>query len=516
MEKQLFELIQKDDIEEFKKIIENGFNVNKTIKVNSKFELNNDYNVNRYINCKDITIYKMEYTQSVINTKIVFNDMHMSLLHFACGVSIGEKSSNNYWKCKPPIKIIKYLIEKGANVNKLDSNGCSSLHYACLWYFELCNDENKDSIVKLLVENGADVNMRNNSNYTPLLLIARNCQTRYAYSIDSLIEYLIENGAKIKVNKKSDLNILPVLYRNLMDTYEKYVNKYSYDMDIEDEYEELVDEVDNKYEDLPPTPEYVTELIKYLIDNGAKVNSRDEHGKTILHYAVLFGTLEHVELLINSGADFRIKSDEQQNSTPFHSVMFSRRIYLIKYFTQVAVKVNNLTKYDLHVLQSLMSKINDTSIKKKNNLDVKHEIAGILIRKGFNGSKYPEHTIIGKEYKLYQEEIKSTKEIISEVCQKKTIPSEIQNNILPYLVKETIHEVNFLFNKKQNLDSKKNVDIDTKLLIDKLYNPDLLLFHESQRYKQYFRDDNENSNNDGYSHFSSRINAPVFIIDYND
>ena len=63
----------------------------------------------------------------------------------------------------------------------------------------------------------------------------------------------------------------------------------------------------------------------------------------------------------------------------------------------------------------------------------------------------------------------------------KIIPSEIQNNIGAYLLKETIREVNFLFNKKQNLDSKINVDIDTKLLIDKLYNPPLLLFHESQR-----------------------------------
>ncbi len=184
-------------------------------------------------------------------------------------------------------------------------------------------------------------------------------------------------------------------------------------------------------------PDDVLELIKYLIDNGAKVNSRDEHGKTILHYAVFFGTLEQVELLINSGADFRIKSNEQQNSSPFHNVMFSKRIYLIKYFTQLAVKVNNLTKYDLHVLQTLISRINDITFDDKTN-HVKHEIASILIRKGFNGSKYPNDTIIGKEYELYQEEIDSNKEIITEICKKKIIPSEIQNNIGTYLLKETI------------------------------------------------------------------------------
>ena len=71
--------------------------------------------------------------------------------------------------------------------------------------------------------------------------------------------------------------------------------------------------------------------------------------------------------------------------------------------------------------------------------------------------------------------------MITEVCQEKKIPSEIGTNILAYLEKETIHDVNFLFNKKHNSGSEKNVDINTKLLIDKVYNPELLLFHESQR-----------------------------------
>jgi hypothetical protein len=256
-----------------------------------------------------------------------------------------------------------------------------------------------------------------------------------------------------------------------MHTYEEYVNrnddnKPAYDMDDYDDFWSIIDDIDDNWYPYPPMPDDVLELIKYLIDNGAKVNSRDEHGKTILHYAVLFGTLEQVELLINSGADFRIKSDEQQNSSPFHNVMFSTRIYLIKYFTQLAVKINNLTKYDLHVLQTLISTITD--IDNKTN-HVKHEIASILIRKGFNGSKYPNDTIIGKEYELYQEEIENTKKMITEVCQEKKIPSEIGINIFAYLEKETIHDVNFLFNKKK-LELNNNIDIDTKLLIDKVYN----------------------------------------------
>lgn len=471
MEKQLCKLILEDNIEEFKKTIENGFNVNKKLNTFSLDELSINKFSNNYIENEDIR-YEGIY-----------------LLHFACGVCICEEidRDNIFYRrriYKPPIEIIKYLIEKGANVNKLDSDGCSPLHYAIIMSFDLYNEGKlNNSIVKLLIENGADVNIKNTSNYTPLFLIARNCQGKHIQKVQSNVKYLIENGAKVKINKKTDLNILTVFFRNLMHTYEEYVNinddnEPAYDMDVDDDFWSIIDDIDDKHF-LLTMPDDVLELIKYLIDNGAKVNSRDEHGKTILHYAVFFGTLEQVELLINSGADFRIKSDEQQNSSPFHIVMFSRRIYLIKYFTQLAVKVNNLTKYDLHVLQTLISIINDITFDNKTN-HVKHEIASILIRKGFNGSKYPNDTIIRKEYELYQEEIDSNKEIITEVCKKKIIPSEIQNNIGAYLLKETIHEVNFLFNKKHNSGSEKNVDINTKLLIDKVYNPALLLFHESQ------------------------------------
>ncbi len=473
MEKQLCKLILEDDIEEFKKTIENGFNVNKKLNTFSLDELS----INKFRNGSHITSEDIRYEG-------------IYLLHFACGVCIEEeiyKIDYLYKKInKPPIEIIKYLIEKGANVNKLDSDGCSPLHYAIIMSLDLYNENGKlnNSIVKLLIENGADVNIKNTSNYTPLFLIARNCEDKKIEAIQSIVKYLIENGAKVKINKKTDLNILTVFFRNLMHTYEEYVNinddnKPAYDMDDYDDFWSIIDDIDDNWYPLPPMPDDVLELIKYLIDNGAKVNSRDEHGKTILHYAVFFGTLEQVELLINSGADFRIKSNEQQNSSPFHNVMFSKRIYLIKYFTQLAVKVNNLTKYDLHVLQTLISRINDITFDDKTN-HVKHEIASILIRKGFNGSKYPNDTIIGKEYELYQEEIDSNKEIITEICKKKIIPSEIQNNIGTYLLKETIHEVNFLFNKKHNSGSEKNVDINTKLLIDKVYNPSLLLFHESQ------------------------------------
>tara|TARA_Y100000992_G_scaffold302710_1_gene278685 strand:+ start:8553 stop:10031 length:1479 start_codon:yes stop_codon:yes gene_type:complete len=475
MEKQLCKLILEDDIEEFKKTIENGFNVNKKLNTFSLDELIINNFSNKYIESEDIR-YEGIY-----------------LLHFACGVSICEEIDRNniYYRrriYKPPIEIIKYLIEKGANVNKLDSDGCSPLHYAIIMSFDLYNENGKlnNSIVKLLIENGADVNIKNTSNYTPLFLIARNCEDRHIEKIQSNVKYLIENGAKVKINKKTDLNILTVFFRNLMHTYEEYVNinddnEPAYDMDDYDDFWSIIDDIDDNWHPYPPMPDNVLELIKYLIDNGAKVNSRDENGKTILHYAVLFGTLEQVELLINSGADFRIKSDEQQNSSPFHSVMFSTRMYLIEYFTQLAVKVNNLTIDDLTILTTLVSMINNTDIKNEKNYHMKYNIAGILIRKGFNGSKYSSDTIIGREYELYQEDIENTKKMITEVCQEKKIPSEIGINILAYLEKETIHDVNFLFNKKHNSGSEKNVDINTKLLIDKVYNPDLLLFHESQR-----------------------------------
>jgi ankyrin repeat protein len=55
-------------------------------------------------------------------------------------------------------------------------------------------------------------------------------------------------------------------------------------------------------------------VAKVLVDAGAEVNRRCEHGRTALHMAAAWGHLDLVEYLLENSADPRIR--DEQNMTP--------------------------------------------------------------------------------------------------------------------------------------------------------------------------------------------------------
>ena len=51
-------------------------------------------------------------------------------------------------------------------------------------------------------------------------------------------------------------------------------------------------------------------MVKFLIENGADINIKNNNGDTVLHEAVLIkDNLEVVKLLIENGADINIKNN---------------------------------------------------------------------------------------------------------------------------------------------------------------------------------------------------------------
>lgn len=61
-------------------------------------------------------------------------------------------------------KIVRMLIEKGANINAVDENANSALILAASLGFE--------PIVQVLIEKSANINARNNEGNSPLILAA--------------------------------------------------------------------------------------------------------------------------------------------------------------------------------------------------------------------------------------------------------------------------------------------------------------------------------------------------------
>lgn len=157
--------------------------------------------------------------------------------------------------------IIKYLIDKGANVNTKNNNGGTPLHGVCS-----IGPSSEIDLVKLLVAHGADINARENYGGTPL---------RYAIGTIDKASFLIENGADI--NATSDGNTI----LHLALTY------CSND-----------------------------DLSKLLIEKGAKINQNDKFGNTELHMAAMRGFAQVAELLVKHGASINALNNDSH--TPLY------------------------------------------------------------------------------------------------------------------------------------------------------------------------------------------------------
>jgi ankyrin repeat protein len=66
------------------------------------------------------------------------------------------------------------------------------------------------------------------------------------------------------------------------------------------------------------------EIARRLIDAGAAINRKCEHGRTALHMAAAWGHLDVVQFLVESGADRTVRDD--QGMTPAMIAADSKRV----------------------------------------------------------------------------------------------------------------------------------------------------------------------------------------------
>ncbi|MHC4678603.1 MAG: ankyrin repeat domain-containing protein, partial [Planctomycetota bacterium] len=137
---------------------------------------------------------------------------------------------------------LKAFIREGVDVNALDTEGCTALHYAA-----------NTSVAELLIARGARSNI--SGNWTPLHAAARRRHTDVA-------ECLIANGANVNAG---------------------------------DDWFPLHSAINSS-----------KQMVELLIAKGANIDAKDASGQTALHYAARDGHKEIVEVLLTHGADVDI------------------------------------------------------------------------------------------------------------------------------------------------------------------------------------------------------------------
>ena len=156
-------------------------------------------------------------------------------------------------------KIVKYLVEKGTNINATNEEGSTAL-------IEASKYGNLD-IVKFLVKKGA--NIKNEQGTIALI------NASFPPNNLDIVKFLVKNGVNVNAKNDEDVTVL---------------------MMAAEGFSQALD--DN------------LETVKFLVKKGANVNAKDEDGATALMMASSNCHIEIVKFLVKNGADVNAKDED--------------------------------------------------------------------------------------------------------------------------------------------------------------------------------------------------------------
>lgn len=222
-------------------------------------------------------------------------------------------------------------ISHGTNVDVLDEDRWTSLHYACDRY-----DENV--CVHLLVKHGANVNALTGSGLTPLSILCSESRP------PSLAQYLLDHGARPEVPdedgwtclhfsaNKHDLELCRILLGQSMVNINAKNNTG-----------------DTPLHWMFRSPNASSDLVKLFLDHGADVNEQNNLSRRPLYAASLVGNVPAVKLLLEYNAD--IDDDEDVfGRISLHAAVVVSDLDLVKVLVERGADVYHQNKRGMDCL----------------------------------------------------------------------------------------------------------------------------------------------------------------------
>ena len=265
----------------------------------------------------------------------------------------------------------------------------------------LATKSQNEELVSVFLNSNVDVNARNLEKSTALL----------AASADSsvlMVKLLLKQGAEVNIKningesplsvaKTSDIAQLilkkfsgetgenPLFSACLYDDLENiklFITKYNFSPNEKDEYGNtpLYNAINKEFKG---DKEKYIDVINYLIENGANVNSKDIMGRTPLMRAAQYGFPEALSLLLKNGAEINHKA--QDESTALHYAVSSKNLEAIKIL--IANKADINAKDELgftplyYAIQEGNKEIAEELLKNKASLSINGDNGDTLAKK---------------------------------------------------------------------------------------------------------------------------------------
>ncbi|KAJ3440722.1 ankyrin repeat ph and sec7 domain containing protein secg-related [Anaeramoeba flamelloides] len=304
-------------------------------------------------------------------------------------LSVKNTTQNNFLHCifeinnNPTYELIKFLIDKGVNINEENNDSSTPLHEFCHY----CPNITKESI-KLFFDHSINTNHISRFGYTPFhSLCIKQQETNF-----EIIEYfysLTENKKKIGINNFKLLCSIQAKPKLIT-----YCFALGTDPNL------------NNYERNTPfhnlcrqSPTF--EMIKLSIEKGANLNSLDKSKKTPFDY-ICSGkpTIEILKFCISKGADLnidklaksksgksykKIRNNRNQRNTIIHNISrcSKPKIELFDYLSQdlkLDLKIQNFQNENcFHLLcknQNATIEVINYCIKKNIDINTKTSHSG--------------------------------------------------------------------------------------------------------------------------------------------
>lgn len=174
------------------------------------------------------------------------------------------------------VDVLRLLLLKGADVDATARDGNTALHIAA--------EVRRMDCARLLISSGARTDVRNSEDWeTPLHLAARSGD-------EQMVQFLLQKGANKEIRNR--------------------YGKTAYDVAAEHGQVRLFDLLRLGDRLCRAARKGEVRAIQRLIEGGASVNGRDQHGWTPLHRAAFKGHVDAVRVLIEKGAETNAKDED--------------------------------------------------------------------------------------------------------------------------------------------------------------------------------------------------------------